>query len=268
LGFLAFSARDNGGFHYAGPGEPGVSPLDEELVLERIRLSAPQVDHLVVSLHWGIEYAPCPTPEQVALGRRMVEAGARVVAGHHPRILQGYERYRDGLICYSLGNLCHSDFEIVAADRTYAAKLRPCEKELGIFELSFSRSGIDGLKIVPLRLNERGQPDLCDAAQGAEIMRKLEERSEILAQGRLDKYWEELLVKKRVQGPLQEWWQRGSLLDKLKGFKLSQLQTLWVLTTDYCAARFSRKSSKWLLLNPNNDKKARPYCGKEGDDKF
>lgn len=265
FGFLAFSSRDNGGNLYADNLASGVAPLDENRVLDQIKVTSEQVNHLIVSLHWGIEYAPCPTPDQVTLARKMVDAGARVIAGHHPRILQGYEHYKDGVIFYSLGSLCHCDFEIVSEERTYSAKLRQCEKELAIFDVSFSSSGIEEVSILPLALNAYGQPDLCNEAQGAELLQKIKERSEILQNDGLEKYWESLLVKKRILGPLHEWWSRGSLLDKIKGFKLSQLQTLWVLASDYVSARFSKKSSKWLLLNPNNDKKARPYCGDKED---
>lgn len=62
-------------------------------------------DVLVVGVHWGIERKTVPTPYQVALGRAMVEAGADVVWGHHPHVLQGAELYRGAPIFYSMGNL-------------------------------------------------------------------------------------------------------------------------------------------------------------------
>lgn len=62
------------------------------------------VDHLLVSLHWGIEYYTKPTPEQVKIARALIDAGASAVIGHHPHIPQGIEVYRGGIICYSLGN--------------------------------------------------------------------------------------------------------------------------------------------------------------------
>jgi poly-gamma-glutamate synthesis protein (capsule biosynthesis protein) len=62
-------------------------------------------DLLVVGVHWGIEKQTLPTPYQVALGRALVDAGADVVWGHHPHVLQGAELYRGKPIFYSLGNL-------------------------------------------------------------------------------------------------------------------------------------------------------------------
>lgn len=59
---------------------------------------------LVVSIHWGLEYLDYPGPEQLELGRKLVDAGADVVIGHHPHVLQPFEYYKNGLIIYSLGN--------------------------------------------------------------------------------------------------------------------------------------------------------------------
>lgn len=61
-------------------------------------------DWVAVSLHWGIEGTDRPTEEQRRLGRALIDAGADLVLGHHPHVLQEVERYRGGLIAYSLGN--------------------------------------------------------------------------------------------------------------------------------------------------------------------
>jgi poly-gamma-glutamate synthesis protein (capsule biosynthesis protein) len=62
-------------------------------------------DFLVVALHWGTERKTLPNPYQVELGRALVDAGADVVWGHHPHVLQGAELYRGKPILYSMGNL-------------------------------------------------------------------------------------------------------------------------------------------------------------------
>jgi len=62
-------------------------------------------DLVVVALHWGIERKPVPSPYQVALGRACIDAGADIVWGHHPHVLQAAELYQGRPIMYSLGNL-------------------------------------------------------------------------------------------------------------------------------------------------------------------
>ena len=71
--------------------------------------AARQADAVVVSVHWGIEYEQQPREAEVALAHRLAEAGALVVLGHHPHVLQPVELYpradgRTALIAYSLGN--------------------------------------------------------------------------------------------------------------------------------------------------------------------
>lgn len=62
-------------------------------------------DFVVVGIHWGVERKNLPTPYQVALGRALIDAGADIVWGNHPHVLQGAELYKGRLIMYSVGNL-------------------------------------------------------------------------------------------------------------------------------------------------------------------
>jgi poly-gamma-glutamate capsule biosynthesis protein CapA/YwtB (metallophosphatase superfamily) len=83
--------------------------LDRARIVEDVRAAAAQADAVVVSLHWGVEYEPQPRAEDVQLAHDLVEAGALVVLGHHPHVLQPVELYRRadgrvGVIAYSLGN--------------------------------------------------------------------------------------------------------------------------------------------------------------------
>lgn len=59
----------------------------------------------IVALHWGLEKQTVPTSYQVALARACIDAGADVVWGHHPHVLQGAELYKGKPILYSMGNL-------------------------------------------------------------------------------------------------------------------------------------------------------------------
>jgi poly-gamma-glutamate synthesis protein (capsule biosynthesis protein) len=107
------------------PGESGGAPGEDEAgVLEAIKQARLKCDLLVVSIHWGIEYAPAPRPEDVETAHKMLEAGASVVVGHHPHVLQPVETYRtqdgrDTVIFYSLGNFLSNQ------SRTYVDGLMP-----------------------------------------------------------------------------------------------------------------------------------------------
>ena len=88
----------------AGPQKPGVAWLEPERVLADIRFARPLADVVIVSLHWGIEYMTRPQPEQVELAHRMIDAGADLVVGGHPHVVQPLEEYEGHWIAYSLGN--------------------------------------------------------------------------------------------------------------------------------------------------------------------
>ena len=107
------------------PGESGGAPgMDEAGVLEAIKQARLKCDLLVVSIHWGTEYAPAPRPEDVETAHKMLEAGASVIVGHHPHVLQPVETYRtadgrDAVVFYSLGNFLSNQ------SRTYVDGLMP-----------------------------------------------------------------------------------------------------------------------------------------------
>lgn len=107
------------------PGESGGAPgADEAQVLDAVKAARAQCDFLVVSIHWGIEYATAPRPEDVDMAHKMLEAGASVVVGHHPHVLQPVETYktqdgRNAVIFYSLGNFLSNQ------SRTYVDGLMP-----------------------------------------------------------------------------------------------------------------------------------------------
>lgn len=75
------------------------------------------VDLIVVAPHWGVEGTYVPTPEQEKVGHAAIDAGADIVFGSHPHVLQPIEHYADGVIFYSLGNFsfggnsCPDDFD-------------------------------------------------------------------------------------------------------------------------------------------------------------
>ena len=68
-------------------------------------------------MHAGIEYSPKSNAQQVAFAHAAIDAGASVVVGHHPHVTQPWERYGQGVIFYSLGNLVFDQFQRVETQR-------------------------------------------------------------------------------------------------------------------------------------------------------
>ncbi len=116
VAFLAWAQFFNQGGNACPAAKAGAPPcvqaaqLDPERAVADVRAAAASFDAVVVSVHWGVEYEPQPRAAEVDLAHRLADAGALVVLGHHPHVLQPIELYRraDGrtaVIAYSLGNL-------------------------------------------------------------------------------------------------------------------------------------------------------------------
>ena len=92
---------------------PRLPVCDTALLPQRIAplLRKARADHdvLVVLLHWGSQFTDLPSPTQRRSAHALIDAGADLVIGHHPHVLQGLEPYRRGLIAYSLGNFLFPD---------------------------------------------------------------------------------------------------------------------------------------------------------------
>jgi poly-gamma-glutamate synthesis protein (capsule biosynthesis protein) len=59
---------------------------------------------IVVSAHWGAEGSYRAAHTQIDMAHAAIDAGADIVYGHHPHVLQKIEEYNGGIIYYSLGN--------------------------------------------------------------------------------------------------------------------------------------------------------------------
>ena len=88
----------------AGLDRPGVAWLDPAQALADIRFARALADLVIVCPHWGVEYALKPTRDQMELAHQMIDAGADMIVGSHPHVVQPLENYRDHWIAYSLGN--------------------------------------------------------------------------------------------------------------------------------------------------------------------
>ncbi|WP_051250790.1 CapA family protein [Paenibacillus harenae] len=113
MGLLAYTYGTNG--IPIPEGKPYlVSLIDEEKIKNDMsRLRQAGADFITVSLHFGTEYQTAPSDEQKRLARALIAAGADIIAGSHPHVVQPYEvvetsdkngRARQGLIIYSMGN--------------------------------------------------------------------------------------------------------------------------------------------------------------------
>lgn len=81
-----------------------ISEYDLEEFLREIRAARSVSDVVIVLPHWGREWSAVPNDTQRGLAEQFIEAGATIVAGAHPHVLQPVERRGSSLIAWSLGN--------------------------------------------------------------------------------------------------------------------------------------------------------------------
>jgi gamma-polyglutamate biosynthesis protein CapA len=80
---------------------PMADPND---ILHCVRAHAAKGHLVLVSLHWGEEFMDRPSLRQRALAKALLDAGALLVVGHHPHVVQGVSSGDGGLVAYSLGD--------------------------------------------------------------------------------------------------------------------------------------------------------------------
>ncbi len=142
VAFLAYSfAREN--FH---PDARCYARSTPEQIFADVARVRPEVDHVVVACHWGVELADDPTPGQVALGRGIIDAGAAVVLGHHPHVWHGVEEYGAGVIFYSLGDFI---FDLAWCRRS---------RQSGLAKIRLAKGARPRWEIVPTTANRFHQP--------------------------------------------------------------------------------------------------------------
>lgn len=90
---------------WAAGTSPGVfSTYDPTGLVEEIKTADQNCDFVIVYVHWGIEKDEYPQDYQRELAKKYIDAGADIIIGAHPHVLQGIEYYNGKPIVYSLGN--------------------------------------------------------------------------------------------------------------------------------------------------------------------
>jgi poly-gamma-glutamate capsule biosynthesis protein CapA/YwtB (metallophosphatase superfamily)/outer membrane protein assembly factor BamB len=149
LGYAA--SRWNGSVDV--PATDRVAWAEPATVQADVRAVREQADLVVVLLHAGTEYATTPSPDQEAVARAAVDAGADLVVGHHPHVTQTIERYRQGLIVYSLGDAL---FDIP----------RRAAMEGHLLRVHATQEGLSRAELWPFWIQDAIRPQLLDDAEG------------------------------------------------------------------------------------------------------
>ncbi len=153
--------------------------IKDEMInnIETAKQAGAQV--IVVYFHWGTERETVPDSVQMELGHAAIDAGATLVVGSHPHVIQGIEEYKGHQIVYSLGNFC------------FGGNKNPSDKDCMIFQATITVQGdqasVDSTEVIPCSISSVSssnnyQPAPATDEEKERIAAKIERSSEAIAQ--------------------------------------------------------------------------------------
>jgi gamma-polyglutamate biosynthesis protein CapA len=122
--------------------------LDPQVIINLIKKYDSQVDWLILSLHWGNEYLPQAEKWRIQSAHQFIDAGADIIHGHHPHVLQPSEIYQNKPIYYSLGNFIF--------DQNWSKETSESE----IVNLTVTKNEITNTKVIPIIIKHNSQPQI------------------------------------------------------------------------------------------------------------
>lgn len=129
------------GSWYASDSQAGLfQTYDPAKLNQAIAEAHTQYDHIIVFVHWGIERNEIPEDYQRVLAKGYIDAGADLIVGCHPHVLQGFEYYNGVPIIYSLGNYLFGNRDgatllleaVFDGTEPPAIQLVPCKRSNGV----------------------------------------------------------------------------------------------------------------------------------------
>ena len=140
----------------------GTNIMSIDKVTRDVALAKQNADIVIVSMHSGIEYQPNPDDSQISFARAAIDAGADLVLGHHPHVIETAEKYKGKYIFYSLGNFVF--------DQAFSKDVR----EGMTLKLNFDKTGLQNVEYHPVWIKDLSQPQLItDPALLAEALARL-----------------------------------------------------------------------------------------------
>lgn len=165
IAFLGFSHKVPDNSWKAGKNQPGTTQLyDSKQAIKTIEETRDKADLVVVLAHWGEEKAEKPLDEHRKMARSFIDAGADLIVGTHPHVLQGLEHYQGKWIAYSLGN-----FLFTTNDHAPSWETAVLQAECG-------KDGGCGLTLAPL-WNQYAHLKKMEEADAQKLFQRLEKVS-------------------------------------------------------------------------------------------
>ncbi len=132
--------------------------LDSQNAIKQVQEMASSTDFVIVNIHWGVEYEHQFNKIQQNLAHDFIDAGADIIIGHHPHVVQGMEIYKEKPIFYSLGNFVFDQYFSLDTQEELAVKI------------NYQKNKID-LELIPLK-SKASQIRLMNEEEKQEFLNK------------------------------------------------------------------------------------------------
>lgn len=170
----------------ATPTRAGVAVMDSTTIQQDVENALQQASVVVVSMHAGAEYASEPTEAQVLFTHAAIDAGASVVIGSHPHVVQPVEEYKGKYILYSLGNFVFDQQFSESTDTSVMARIRIAGNT--VREVTFT----------PIAIGDTFQPHVVPIDDSADTIQRLGDTAHVFATVQWDKSANEYKLTKQV----------------------------------------------------------------------
>jgi hypothetical protein len=192
---------------YADIQQSGVAPARRSYILEDVAKARRNNELVIVCMHWGQEYVRYPAPKYRRLAREMISAGANLIIGHHPHVLQGIECIDRAAVAYSLGNFTFSEEEWVATNEkgeTFSMSFRINEisRRTAVWHVGINSRGLVTSEYLnPAYLGQ----DLCPVPDSRpEPKRAMDQNRKALVRPAYELFWTIQLIHSRVHAILDQ----------------------------------------------------------------
>jgi poly-gamma-glutamate synthesis protein (capsule biosynthesis protein) len=161
---LAFASQDS----------PGIAPLPQDFEVAEANLraaisAAREVSDVVIAMpHWGSDYSATPNYRQLFFDQVAVDAGADLVIGNHPHVIQGMREIEGIPVFYSLGSFVF--------DQDWSR-----ETQQGIIVIvTFQGTTLVNHEVIPVHIDGDGHVQIAESPDYEEILARFEMLSEKL----------------------------------------------------------------------------------------
>ncbi len=203
IAFLSYTSNEpNIGSVIASTKKSGcASYLNLEKIEHKITALKKEVDIICVSLHWGFEYFSYPSPRQISMAHHLSRAGANIIFGHHPHVLQPIEFYQNSLIMYSLGNFFMPPFRYTSGRKKISGL---DEKKYLIISTQIDNFGRIKYSLLPGKVDRKYNLRVYKGIKYRKFCRSFEKESNILKLSDYEIFWEKYKNKRYRQLNLRQ----------------------------------------------------------------